>query len=182
MEFGANYLWRSTRSQVVLWLFSSLCATMTACTWKEASHAPRHSQGNPSLQRNSYKEKMGKQTSTQCKSDRNYIQHVLLLSFSKIFQVLKATMSSSAFTIKKKQTQLCCDWMRIRCWIGFCRTVTEWPSQSSPDGIHLVGMASALVPEGAEERGEREGKGWTRGLWKHTSAILSRFYPTAELR
>lgn len=86
-----------------------------------------------------------------------------------------------SFHIKKKP-QLCCDWMRIRCWIGFCRTITEWPSQSSPDGIHLVGMASALVPEGAEERGEREGKGWTRGLWKHTSAILSRFYPTAELR
>lgn len=103
VEFGANYLWRSTRSQVVLWLFSSLCATMTACTWKEASHAPRHSQGNPSLQRNSYKEKMGKQTSTRCKSDRNYIQHVLLLSFSKIFQVLKATMSSSAFTLKKNK-------------------------------------------------------------------------------
>lgn len=135
---------------------------------------------NPSLQRNSYQEKMEKQTSTRCKGDTNYIQHLLLFSFSKIFQVLKATRSSSAFTLKK--IQLCCDWMWIRCWIGFCRMVTGWPSQTSSDGIHLVGMASALVLEGAEGTGEREGEGWSRGLWKHTSAILSWFYPTAELK
>lgn len=72
--------------------------------------------------------KRKKKTSTWYKSDTNYIQHLLLFSFSKIFQVLKATRSSSAFTLKK--IQLCCDWMWIRCWIGFCRMVTEWDRKS----------------------------------------------------